>query len=1432
MTRERHKVADLKIKPVECATPIITSLAPPLREVEERAKTNTNTDPKPRQNEKPPVTWRTKMIEARARRKRNTKLQKLASQKESGSFRMQLLEKALLSLEESMAERQKPHHPTETSWYAPTLPQPPAWAPEQSKSSNPTCDLVNNITEAELKQMVLKGTVETGIADSGATSSCGKVLSECRSFGLKTTSLISTGLPSTKIFKYAAGNLGMANEIKHLPFQVRGKAKEVHMTPGLENHLISTNKFVEEDYVQVFDKEEVNIYDANDVKITTTRGAVLRGWRVPKEGLWRIPLIEGACRSSNQNTDTAAISFSPQQILLDLPPPTQDIVSNVYEIKTKPELVRYYHAAAGFPTKPSWLAAIRNNHYRSWHGLDATIASKYFPESHETWNGHGRKVKSGLRSTKALIKKEEDEVKGIKLEKEQAVYVKEFNLKDEADRMMFSDQTGRFPVTSFKGNQYVMVLFETIGNNILVESMRNRTSGEMVRAYQVLMGRMKEKGILPTMHVLDNECSAEFKDAIAENKMKYQLVPPNDHRRNVAEKAIQTFKDHFVSVLCGTDDNFPLQLWCQLLRQAEHQLNMLRKSRTVPSMSSFEHMYGAHSYDAHPWAVLGCEVEIHVMPAKRRTWAAHTKKGYYLGTSWEHYRCHVVWVKETKSTRVGQTVFFKHKYLTQPGMTDTDALIQAADNLKGALLEAKPESNAMKLAVNALMKIFKTKSETEQSPIDQRRNLRANAQRQRIATEQQEEQTQRVGQSAQNDSAQRVPNDPTPDGAQRVPPDEVAEDSAVLMPGLEVTYPSLKEKELRPPVVSQDCEGPSQNTRAARRQRLLSAVEANGSCPSASQAAKRKFPLHFLVDLAAAVLDEETGELLEYRHLIKKPKVREQWGYSFGNEIGRLAQGMPGRNIGTNTIFFINKSKIPDERWKDITSGRIVCNVRPQKEEVFRTRLTVDGSRINIDMDCGTPTASLLTVKMLLNSVISTRGAKFMTLDIKDFYLNTPMERPEYMRMKLANFPEDVIKHYNLRDKADAKGTLYIEIRKGMYGLPHAGIIAQKLLEERLNKAGYYQSEKTPGFWKHEWRPVAFSLIVDDFGIKYVGDQHAKHLIKVLEDHYTVTQDWKAELYSGITLDWDYHQRQVHLSMPGYCKEGLARFKHKLRKLNHQPHRHIVPRYGAKVQYASKDDTSPEVDEESKKFIQQVTGTFLFYARSVDPTMLVALSAIASDQAAPTERTLEKTLYFLDYVATHPDAIITFKKSSMILAIHSDASYLSEPKARSRAGGHFYMSDDSDEQPKGGPVHNVAQIIKNVMTSAADAEIGALYINSRQAIPARQLLEEMGHKQPPTPIQTDNTTALGFVTKNLQPKATKSTEMNCWFMRDRQDRKQFKYYWRPGAGNQGDYFTKHFCPATHIERRPSFLTPRKILDTLRAALGKEPHVYLANERVC
>ena len=114
---------------------------------------------------------------------------------------------------------------------------------------------------------------------------------------------------------------------------------------------------------------------------------------------------------------------------------------------------------------------------------------------------------------------------------------------------------------------------------------------------------------------------------------------------------------------------------------------------------------------------------------------------------------------------------------------------------------------------------------------------------------------------------------------------------------------------------------------------------------------------------------------------------------------------------------------------------------------------------------------------------------------------------------------------------------------------------------------------------------------------------------------------------------------------------------------------------------------------------------------------------------------MQRALLFLDYAASHPDAILTFAASDMILNIHSDASYLSEPKARSRAGGHWFMANEEENAENNGAVLNIAKIICNVVTSAASAEIGALFINTRQAILARRLLGEMGHKQPPLPLK-------------------------------------------------------------------------------------------------
>ena len=141
-----------------------------------------------------------------------------------------------------------------------------------------------------------------------------------------------------------------------------------------------------------------------------------------------------------------------------------------------------------------------------------------------------------------------------------------------------------------------------------------------------------------------------------------------------------------------------------------------------------------------------------------------------------------------------------------------------------------------------------------------------------------------------------------------------------------------------------------------------------------------------------------------------------------------------------------------------------------------------------------------------------------MTLDLANFYLMTSMQKYEHMRIKLTDIPQETILERNLQNM-EHNGWVCIEIRKGAYGLPQAGVLAHKKLTTHLNKAGCNESPTTPGLWVHKWRPIMLTLAVDDFGVEHAGKQHADHLISTLSPHYDITEDWNGTKFLGIDLD-------------------------------------------------------------------------------------------------------------------------------------------------------------------------------------------------------------------------------------------------------------------------------------------------------------------------
>jgi hypothetical protein len=153
----------------------------------------------------------------------------------------------------------------------------------------------------------------------------------------------------------------------------------------------------------------------------------------------------------------------------------------------------------------------------------------------------------------------------------------------------------------------------------------------------------------------------------------------------------------------------------------------------------------------------------------------------------------------------------------------------------------------------------------------------------------------------------------------------------------------------------------------------------------------------------------------------------------------------------------------------------------------------VGGDRLDYTGDFATSTADITTFKILINSTLYTEDAAMMMMDIKNYYIGTPLPWFEYMKMLLSRFAEEIVQKYNLNALA-VDGWVYIEIRKGMYGLKQAGLLAIQLLQTRLAPFGYYPARHTPGLWLHRTRPISFTLVVDDFAVKYVGKQHAEHL--------------------------------------------------------------------------------------------------------------------------------------------------------------------------------------------------------------------------------------------------------------------------------------------------------------------------------------------------
>ena len=362
------------------------------------------------------------------------------------------------------------------------------------------------------------------------------------------------------------------------------------------------------------------------------------------------------------------------------PDQTQHHANTLFTPQTQQKLVQWLHAAAFSPSTSTFLDAIKRNFFATWPGLTPDIVRRYLPPSEASVKGH----LDQQRQCKHNQPISDQQPPSATVTRSHTIYSAIIDPSAPTGRT-YSDLTGRFPVQSNRGANYILVVYEYDSNAILVRPLCNRTAPETKSVFQNVIHYLTVWGLRPRLHTLDNEASTILRDYLRSEDVEYQLVPPHIHRRNASECAIRTFKNHFIAGLASTDPNFPLSNWCRLLPQAELTLILLRASRLNPKLSAYAQLEGTFDFTRTPLAPPGTRVIIHEKPTIRQTWAPHGTDGWYVGPALHHYQCYRIWVPPTHAERIVDTISFFPKTVPIPDLTHKDAAIQTARELTHAL---------------------------------------------------------------------------------------------------------------------------------------------------------------------------------------------------------------------------------------------------------------------------------------------------------------------------------------------------------------------------------------------------------------------------------------------------------------------------------------------------------------------------------------------------------------------------------------------------------------------------------------------------------------------------------------------------------------------------------------------------------------------------
>ena len=971
--------------------------------------------------------------------------------------------------------------------------------------------------------------------------------------------------------------------------------------------------------------------------------------------------------------------------------------------------------------------------------------------------------------------------------------------------------------------------------------------------------KLGPKGCVTDVFRLDNQTSAALERHMREvAKVTFQYVAPGNHRTLHAERDIRTYKNHLIATRAGVDKDFPKDLWDELLPHTTMTLNILRPCLVAPNTSAWDYLHGTWDYMKHPIGPAGSKVLVYESPEHRSSFADHGVEGFYLGSAPDHYRCHRVYIPSTRDFRVSDTLSWhlSDPFGLLSNHTPDDALECALDLLATAKHNAETASAKALLQESIhLLSNYRPSinSDTNAGPIARvsepaipttgsiprvvsTQQLIPAAIPRVIPTTTMETPATIVKRShGLRTNKNHVYTDPSPvvHAADKI----ISHKGSTKNPLRPLRFRTrwlgyeAKDDTYEPLENIKDCQAfkdyvlkhktllylcPSLSAQLATSAHYAldptynDCAYANILNTSSASLTDEQDPLsnfemyellnmpysdsmnaEMWVSFAAGDMDDEGNEL-KFKKCVTGPN-KEHWIKADETEFHKLLRQH-------KVMYPKSFQDIPERKKPFVTYYNRQCKTKMKAGTIhYRVRGTFGGNKTSSYTGItASYQASMTTVKMLLNKTISDQDSKFMTMDITDMYLHTllPSDQFEYMVIDLKDIPQSIIDEYHLLEFVSPGETkVYFEVVRALYGMKQAGYLANIDVVKLLNDNGYTAPFSTPCLFSHHTDDIDFTLITDDFGVRYGNKAAADKLLSVLSSKYPMTYDWDATKYAGFDLMFDYgpKNRRVELSMKGYVAAVLKRF----RQIITPTHNVYSPEFFQPINYGSNDsqlvkepDKTPPLPPDDINLIQQITGCMLYYTRGVDGTMLLAVDHISREQNNATETTMQRAIRLLEYAATFPNATIVYYPSDMILMSNVDGSYNSEPDARSRAAAFHYLGRLNDPDFINGPIECLTGILPTVVASAAETEYASLFIGGKSLLPLRYTLADLQCPQPSTVIVTDNIAAQSIANNTCKQRRSKSIDMRYHWIRDRVNQKDFKIIWRPGDDSIADFLTK------------------------------------------